>query len=872
MVAVGSSIREHLYQKALDAAGVGVWEWDIVSNELVWSDEHFRLFGYEPNSFVPTYDCWESMIHPDDLGATRAAVRRAIDAKGHLVVDYRVVMPDASIRSFHSRGRVEHRHGQAVAMCGTVMDMTEHAANLSESEPVIDTYLLALDAGNLAVFDYDVRTGHLDWSDSHFRLFGYNERFKPEGRHWLDRIHPDDRPLVESAYAKHAGRVPELMLEYRILLPDGTLRWIENRTRSVNDAEGNPTRIFGVAIDVTDQKVAEQERRRTQEKMNLAMEAGQMALFEYDYQKDEVYWSDENFAMFGYPEAVAPTYEAWWDRVHPDDKSRMRQAHMDAQSLQLPLVVEYRLIWPDGSVHWLESRAMFEFQPDGNPRRIFGVTIDIDERKRRELALEESQSTLSLAMEASRLGIFWTDYERGVVSLSARACELLDFPHGAQPTLEELRSRYHPEDVSLITKVRQTHSPDNPTYHVQTRFGQADGTYRWLETRGRYRFNESGELVQLVAVVMDIDDQKRGEEAIRISEEQFRLMADQSPVMIYLVDENFQTTYLNPQWCEFTGHPPEACFGRKWERLVHPDDLPALLSPEAYSTQQPFRREYRLLRHDGEYRWCVSLAAPRVSREGDFLGRVGTIYDIHESKMAQEDLEGRVNARTEELIAANKEMEGFTYTVAHDLRTPLRAITSNSRILLEDYLDELPVDAQLMLHRQADAATRMGMLIDDLLQYTRIGRGELQRVACDLGSIADTALQDAVDGEAIEFEFAKSGDLSANCDPRLMQMVLANLFSNAVKFRSQERPLYLCLTAEETEGEKRFVVADNGIGFDQQYVDKIFLPFERLVRNDEYPGTGIGLANVARIVRRHGGRVWAEGTLGEGAQFGFTLG
>lgn len=871
-MAAGTSFRELLYLKALDAAGVGVWEWDIVSNELLWSDEHFRLFGYEPNAFVPTYECWESMIHPDDLPGTREAVRRAIEEKVDYHVDYRVLMPDASARWFQGRGRVEYRDGQAVVMYGTVMDVTAQAAKNLESSLAFDTYRLALDAGNLAVFHYDIQTGHLDWSDSHFQLFGYKERFKPEGRHWIDRIHPDDRHVVETSYEQYVGNIDELKVEYRIVWPDGSIHWIENRTRSYKDPDGKPTRLFGVAIDVTDQKVSEQERRRTQEKMKLAMEAGRMAVFEYDYLSNEVYWSDENYAMFGYSQPVEPTYEAWWDRVHPEDKSRMRNANVEAMTQRTPLVVEYRLIWPDGSVHWLESRAKFEFMQTGKPKRLYGVTIDIDERKRRELALEESQTTLTLAMEASRLGTYWTDYKANTVTLSDRACDLLGFDRKAQPTIDEFRSRYHPDDVEMLTEIRLTQDTNNPTYQVQARFKGADGVYRWVEARGRYRYNEAGELIQLMAVILDIDDQKRMEEAVRVSEEQFRVMADQSPVMIYVVDKGFQTTYVNPQWCEFTGLPAEECFGRKWERLIHPDDLPPLLAPEAYSTQEPFRREYRLRRHDGQYRWCVSLAAPRISGDGEFMGRVGTVYDIHEARVAQEELEQRVQARTEELIAANKEMEGFTYTVAHDLRTPLRAITSNSRILLEDYLEELPGDAQLMLHRQADAATRMGMLIDDLLQYSRIGRGDLQRVPCDLGHIADAALQEAVADEEVELEFAKHGDLSATCDPRLMQMVLANLFSNAIKFRSSERPLAISLSAEMHDGEKRFIVADNGIGFDQQYVGKIFLPFERLVRNDDYPGTGIGLANVARIIRRHEGRVWAEGAVGEGAQFGFTLG
>lgn len=742
----GTSLRELLYLKALEAAGVGVWEWDMASNELEWSAEHYNLFGHAPFSFTPNYEWWEAHVHPEDLPAVRNSIRGALELGTDYDVHYRVLLPDASYRWILGRGKAEYSDsGEPIRMSGTVMDVTAQQAKARENEQSFLTYRLALEAGNLGVFQYDAKADHLDWSESHFKIFGYQSRFAPKEHHWTDRIHPEDRGVVQEQYQQLIGKIPELRMEYRIVWPDGSVHWIENRTHCHVDEDGSPIRIFGVAIDITERKIAERDRQQIQQKMELALEAGRMAVFEYDHNTNAVYWSDENYSMFGYSRKVKPCFKAWWDRVHPEDRERVHQNNLDAMTRRIPVVIEYRVVWPDGSVHWIESRAKFEYHPDGKPKQLYGVTIDVDERKKLEAIVNAS----------------------------------------------------------------------------------------W---------------------------------------ERFRNLADMSPIMVYEIDEKFETIYLNPKWCEFTGLPAEASLGRKWEQLIHPEDLPSLLTPESFTNSLvPFRREYRLKRHDGQYRWCVSEATPKVSKDGVFLGRIGTLYDIHDAKVAQEELENRVQARTEELMAANKEMEGFTYTVAHDLRTPLRAITSNSRILLEDYLDQLPDDAQLMLHRQADAATRMGMLIDDLLQYSRIGRGDLQRVPCDLGEIADAAMQDALVDQMVELEFAKVGDLRAICDPRLMQMVLTNLFSNSVKFRSPDRTLCISLSVDEHWSERRFVAADNGVGFDQQYVDKIFQPFERLVRNEDYPGTGIGLANVARIIRRHGGRIWAEGKLGEGATFTFTL-
>ena len=867
---VGTSVRELLYLKALEAAGVGVWEWDIATNLIEWSEGHYTLFGYPPFSFTPNYERWEAQVYPEDLPTVRESIRGALELGTEYDARYRLLMPDGSYRWILSRGKAEYSDsGEPVRMSGTVMDITAQQAKAKENEDSFLTYRLALEAGNLGIFEYDVKTQRIGWSDSHFIIFGYQVRFEPEPRHWLDRIHPDDLPNVQKQYQQLIGKVPELRLEYRIVWPDGSIHWIENRTH-FHIEDGQTTRIFGVAIDITERKVAERERQKIQETMELAVETGGMAIFDYDYESREYFWSEENYRMFGYDEPIRPTYQAWIDRVHPDDRDRLQTHSLAGMASSETMVDEYRVVLPDGSVRWLESRSRYELKSPGVPRRIFGITIDIDNRKRRELALEQSQATLNLALEASHVGTYRIDYVNQQVHLSDRSAELFGFVNNLNPTLADLRSRYHPQDEKAISKSRTTRSPARPTFRTQTRI-LVNGAYRWVETRGTYTFDENAKPLYLTAIAIDVDEQKKAEVAVRDSEEKFRIMADQSPIMMYVTDKDLETTFLNPKWEEYTGEPAESCYGKAWERLIHPEDLPELAALENQSPYEPYRQEYRLRRHDGVYRWCASIASPRYSTDGELIGRVGTVYDIHDAKVLRAELEANVQSRTEELIAANKEMEGFTYTVAHDLRTPLRAITSNSRILLEDYLDELPADAQLMLHRQADAATRMGMLIDDLLQYSRIGRGDLQRITCDLGEISNAAMQDALADQAVELEFAKVGELTAICDPRLMQMVLTNLFSNAIKFRSPDRMLCISLSVDEHWSERRFVVADNGVGFDQQYVDKIFQPFERLVRNEEYPGTGIGLANVARIIRRHGGRVWAEGKLGEGATFTFTL-
>jgi signal transduction histidine kinase len=230
------------------------------------------------------------------------------------------------------------------------------------------------------------------------------------------------------------------------------------------------------------------------------------------------------------------------------------------------------------------------------------------------------------------------------------------------------------------------------------------------------------------------------------------------------------------------------------------------------------------------------------------------------------ELEQRVQERTEELRAANREMEGFTYTVSHDLRAPLRAIASTSMILKEDFGELLPFEAQDHLARQAAASTRLGILIDDLLRLSRISRTQMRRQVIDISAMVHEIVAELKERDGAEkVTFAIQPGLRTTGDPTLLRLAFTNLLENAVKFSPNGG------TVEVVSDGDVIQVRDTGIGFEQEYAQKVFMPFERLVTEAEFPGTGIGLANVERIVSRHGGRVWVESESGKGSTFYLSL-
>ncbi|HYQ02223.1 MAG TPA: PAS domain S-box protein [Polyangiaceae bacterium] len=479
--------------------------------------------------------------------------------------------------------------------------------------------------------------------------------------------------------------------------------------------------------------------------------------------------------------------------------------------------------------------------------------------------------------------LVWTCDAQGAANYMSR--QLLAFLGMPEEALlgDKWGQPIHPDDRAPANEAWRSAVQAGSEYRTEFRLRRHDGVYRWCEARAIPLYDDAGSIVQWFGSNTDIHEQREVREALAAEKLRLEKMAAASPQMLHSVTatQRGQVTfpYVSPSLTRLFGLSSEqlAQDGTPLLRMYHPDDAEGvrLAVEKSARTLSPWRHEWRVVIPGRGEVWIEGHSMPVLGPDGSVTWH-GSMNDISERKQAEQEirrlnqeLEQRVQERTAELEAANRELEAFSYSVSHDLREPLRAMSGFSRALMEDFNDGLPPEAQRYLSNVCGAAARMGQLIDELLAFSRLARTPLKLRPVDTKDMVAQCLLELKPGQAQ----VSTGDLPpSQADPALLRQVFVNLLSNAFKYSRHRTPPQVEIGSyRDEQGKVVFYVRDNGTGFDMSYASKLFGVFQRLHRQEEFEGTGVGLAIVQRIVTRHGGRVWAEAAPDKGATFSFTL-
>jgi PAS domain S-box-containing protein len=635
----------------------------------------------------------------------------------------------------------------------------------------------------------------------------------------------------------------------------------------------------------------------------------------------EVVWlSDADSGRLLY---ATPNFEALWgipreaayrDRgvviatLHPEDRPRIERAIAVEQPAGT-YDTEFRFIRPDGQLRWLHSRAVPIRDDSGRVLRIVGITEDITARKRAEADLFESRERLALFGTHAPASLAMFDRDLRYLVVSERWAQSNGV--SAKDLVGRLHYELFPGTPEHVREIHARALAGEPYRCDEERFVRKDGTEYWLHWEVHpWRHDPSGPVAGIIVFTEDISERKRSlalmleiahgvaaktgaaffnalaDNLIRHTKAEWVTVGELVAGGRNLRDVAQRTRGLPITRLEFeiVGRPCEAVLQRR-RICVCADGVAEAFPADRELAQQGMRAfaGVPLFDEDGEPIGVVSIYSRRPFSNPSEVEAVLQIFAAraqaelvrlkHEREILELNatLEQRILQRTALLEAANRDLEAFSYSVSHDLRAPLRAIDGYLSMAAED--GPLNEQQRGSLGKVLGNVKRMNELINELMGLAQVDRHEMNRSGFDLAEIARSVvatLREREPNRRVTVEF-----VSAPCDadPRLMRIVLENLLGNAWKFTGKRQDACILFGTEIGEdGRRIYVVHDNGAGFDPARASRLFQPFQRLHSTKEFEGTGIGLATVERIVRRHGGRIWADATPGQGATFRFTLG
>jgi len=757
-------------------------------------------------------------------------------------------------------------------------DITERRKNeeafyLSEKK-----YRYLFDSNPFPMWVYDIDTlNYLDVNESAIISYGYSKE------EFLKMSLKDIRPKEDIKALMDDVAVTRNSLNragiWRHRKKNGEIIFVEIVSHLI-DFEGKPARLV-LANNVTEKVQAERKLKESENHYRTLADSGHALIWTSGTNRKCDYFN-KSWLDFTGRELEQELGDGWAEGVHPDDLQRCIKIYNSAFDRREKFSMEYRLKNFKNEYRWIIDDGNPRYNSEGEFIGYIGFCLDITERKQAEDKINEANERFRKIYEDGPYGIVMADKDFKFIAANKKICDITGYSEEELKLFTFLNITYEEDKKKDIENVKKLISREINVYKTEKRYVRKDGKIIWGKLTVTSNYSKDGEFMYNLGMIEDITEKKNSEESLRFSEERLRQIVETSGVWVWEVDKEGLYTFVSKMEEGILGYETEELIGKKhFYDFFAPevkDDLKKAAF-EVFGKKQTFRNfENPNLHKNGNLVYLETSGMPLLDENGNLAGYRGADRDITEKRKVEneirklnEELELRVDERTSQLMEANRDLEAFSYSVSHDLRAPLRAISGFSGLLLSDYFDKLDDEGKEYLQDIMRNAKNMGDLIDDLLQLSRYGRKQIERTEIKMKELFTSVFEEE------KSEAGYKGTLIFNdiCDTKgdytLMKQLVINLISNAVKFSSKAEFPKIEIGSSKNEKEIIYYVKDNGVGFDMKYSGKMFNVFQRLHKKEEFEGTGVGLAIVQRIINKHGGKIWAESKPGEGAIFYFTI-
>ncbi len=840
-----------------------------------------NIFGCSPEDVVDDFTPIGRVIYPEDAERVLQEIEYSAAHLTYFTCEFRVQIPGRDLQWILSNSTPERLPDGSITWYGFNVDITrlkkgEKALKDSE-EKFRKAFAINPDAITITRQSDGM---YISANNGFTQIFGYTEdevlgKTSLEIDMWYS---PEDRKRFVAELSSKG-----IVENFEARLFTKNKKEVEALVSSaIIDFEGIP-HILSTTKDITELKKIQESLRASEEKLRAIFDVLPFGISLIDNDRSIAQMNPvlEKIIKLNYKDIADGKHKlrkylrSDGTEMPPTELASLRAIDED----RVVQDVETGILTEDGDVFWTSVSAA--------PLHVKGlsavvITQDINDRKHAEEHLRYNEELLMEVGHIAQVG----GWEYSVLTGKSSWTEEVARIHDLDPTTPasvDLSLNYYTESSKpIIEKAFSDALTNAKSYDLELEIITAKGNHKWIRTIG-HPVVVDGELLNVRGSIQDITERKLIENSLRESEEKFRMLLESIPLPVAYSNSAGEIVFRNERFLQVIGYTQEEIPTiNEWWLKAYPDEVYRKWVIDNWSIAVSKAIEFNTDIESEEYRITCKDGVERIIIIAGILindNLLNTFIDITDRKHAEEEviqlnetLEHRVEERTSQLEAANKEMEAFSYSVSHDLRAPLRHINGYVDLLTNRFNENLPEKAQYYLSTISSAANQMGTLIDDLLQFSRTNRQELRKTRFDMNVLIAESMDKIKPDLKNRTINWKIQDLpTVFGDYSLLKQVWVNLLDNAVKYTKLKDVAEIAIEFREEKDYFVFFIRDNGVGFDMKFADKLFGVFQRLHAQSEFEGTGIGLANVQRIVYKHNGKVWAEAEPNIGATFFFSL-